>query len=93
MAREAVARFAEQMEKILKENDHKDGWDSMSPWDIVERIRQETDELFLTLHKDPGYPWHENEKWCKAMIDEATDVANFCMMLFDNVQAGQKGDG
>ncbi len=83
--RPAVQKFAEQMEKVLKDNDHKDGWEDMSPWDIVERIREESDELFLAINAESGYPWSDNKEWCKALIGEATDMANFCMMLYDNV--------
>lgn len=83
--RPAVQKFAEQMEKVLRDNDHKNGWDDMDPWSLVGRIRGEADELFLALHKPTKYPFKSDVPWCKAIEDEATDVANFCMMLFDNL--------
>jgi len=78
--RPAVQRFAETMEKILRENDHKNGWEHMTNAEIFFRITQERDELLIALH-DPA----DFARGCKVRA-EAVDLANFCMMLFDNNQ-------
>lgn len=83
--RPAVQKFAERMETVLRDNDHKAGWDDMDPWSLVGRIRDEADELFLALHKPTKYPFKLDEVWCKALEDEATKVASICLLLSDNL--------
>ena len=78
IVRPAVQRFAEAMEKILRENDHKSGWQDMEDSEIFDRITDERDELLLALN---GY---DDLKTIEKIKDEAVDLANFCMMLFDN---------
>lgn len=78
--RPAVERFAEAMEKTLRENDHKNGWEHMTNAEIFQRITQERDELLIALC-DPA----DFARGCKVR-HEAVDLANFCMMLFDNNQ-------
>ena len=72
--RPEVLTFAEAMEKKLKYNDDKGGWQWMSLGEIAERIDDELEELTYAL---------DNGKRGSA-ADEAVDVANFCMMFFDN---------
>ena len=74
MVREEVHDFAEAMEKVLKENDDKDGWEECSNLYLIQRLVEETSELMKYL--DAG----EFGDMCK----EAVDVANFAMMIFDN---------
>jgi len=81
MPREAVVRFAEEMERVLKENDHKDGWDSLDAYELLGSIDDERDELLQAMDT---YFEHKTPKNLAAMLDEVTDIANFCMMIFDN---------
>lgn len=76
--REAVKWFAEQMEKKLRENEGKGGWDNCNIYWLIQRIREETNELLsaVNLHRDLGAT-KEN------IIREAADVANFAMMMAD----------
>jgi len=74
MVREEVHDFAEAMEKVLKENDDKEGWEECSNLYLVQRLVEETSELLKMM--DAG----ELDDMCK----EAVDVANFAMMIFDN---------
>ena len=74
--RPQVQRFAEQMEKVLKENDHKGGWDNMHPLELLNRMKEETTKLADALEN--GFE--------DASIKETTDVANFAMMIFDVVK-------
>ena len=41
----SLLKFALDMERKLIENDHKTGWKQLSPQWIINRIRQETQEL------------------------------------------------
>jgi len=43
--RPEVRWFAEQMEKTLRDNDHKGGWNEMSHWELVGRLEEEVAEL------------------------------------------------
>ena len=74
MVREEVHDFAEAMEKVLKDNDDKEGWEECSNLYLVQRLVEETSELLKMM--DAG----ELDDMCK----EAVDVANFAMMIFDN---------
>lgn len=70
--RPAVHWFANEMERQLQENDHKSGWDTLSLKWLLNRLRQETQELERAIAKGTG------------ITDEAADVANFAMMIADN---------
>lgn len=70
-----VQKFAVQMEIKLRENDHKGGWEEMADEEIIAKILHETGEILT-------------EKACitgNNPQDEAIDVANFAMMLWDNM--------
>lgn len=69
--------FAEEMEKKLRENDHKGGWDGCDPWGLIVRTYEELGELCdaYTSGEDPD-----------TVIREAADVANFAMMVADIVR-------
>ena len=77
--RGAVLDFAvNHMEPVLQKNDHKGGWEDMTPRQIMTRILQEVEELRKAIYRQDPEP--------DEMISEATDIANFCMMLVDNIQ-------
>ena len=86
--RNEVREFAVLMERILQDNDHKGGWQDMTPEEVLERINEEVGELETEVFKlsiDPD-----------RIVREAVDVANFCMMLVDNVRresGGRIGSG
>lgn len=71
--RPQVKWFAEKMEETLKANDHKGGWDNCNTLWLISRLREEVDELEGSC---------VNEK----VIKEATDVANFAMMIADRLR-------
>jgi NTP pyrophosphatase (non-canonical NTP hydrolase) len=79
--REPVRWFAEQMERKLKANDHKGGWDIDELWRLMDRLNQEAQELRRAFNRRPieSFSWQE-------VIDEAADVANFAMMLADRAR-------
>jgi hypothetical protein len=72
--RAAVRWFADQMEKKLKENDHKGGWGNMSFDELYLRMKKEAQELLAAdmMHKSP-----------ETIIGESADTANFCLMIAD----------
>jgi hypothetical protein len=72
-----VQRFAMAMERKLRQNDHKGGWDQMSGDELLERLDEEVDELKKVLH-----PMRKRQP--QLVLKEAVDVANFCMFIADN---------
>lgn len=80
--REPLEHFAYEMEKVLKQNDYKGGWEGLAIPHLLARLDQERDELFLALHDD------------SLIIDiqhECCDVANLAMMIFDNLERRKDG--
>lgn len=81
-----VLKFAARMEKKLAANRHKgdrEGWLKDHPWDLVERVLDETVEVQQSFSRDgDGHIWCDN---CEKTADECADVANFCMMVADRV--------
>jgi len=84
-----VRLFAEAMERQLKENDHKGGWDEESITWLLSRVREETDELAGVLYKlrktNPGSA--QRAALAKDALHEAADVGNFAMMIADVIGA------
>lgn len=82
-----VLAFALRMEAKLEKNRHKGdraGWLKDHPWDLVERILDETvevQECFANTTDGGVAPIKTPEE----IADECADVANFCMMLADKV--------
>ena len=73
--REELSKFADRCEEILKQNDYKLGWQDCSQSTLVDKLKEEVDELFHVLDK---------MKNRKDITDEACDVANIAMMIADN---------
>lgn len=72
----AVAQFAENMRRKLRQNEHKGSWLGVRPEHYVMRIMDEVDELQTALAL--GDP--------KAIIDECADIANFAMFIADGLE-------
>jgi NTP pyrophosphatase (non-canonical NTP hydrolase) len=73
--RPQVAEFAQEMERKLRENDYKGGWDVCSMTYLVRRLSEEVAELKDALI-NPAQEFPD-------IIGEAADVANFAMMVAD----------
>lgn len=71
--------FAEQMEFALRRNDHKGGWHEDEPQSLVDRIREEIEEMEAEAC--------EYERPSGA-IAEAANVANMAMMVADHFREG-----
>ncbi|MCG3177341.1 MAG: hypothetical protein MOGMAGMI_02313 [Candidatus Omnitrophica bacterium] len=77
--RPALAQFAGEMEAVLKQNDHKGGWKDCPMEYLRDRLHQEVRELDRALLGSGG------QYDPSAVAKECADVANFAMMLRDNV--------
>jgi hypothetical protein len=75
--REPVRWFAERMEQTLRANDYKGGWKHCSFKYLLHRMREELKELRLAIEA------YSDEE---IIIREAADVANFAMMVADNMR-------
>lgn len=88
-----VLAFALLMERELRENDHKGGWDECGPGWLLRRLGQEVDELRRAMKRhedlrrknylDPGEQSVHLERARRELASEAADVANFAMMIVD----------
>ena len=80
---EGVEWFAGEMEDTLEANSHKRGWDDIDPVEGMTRMKQEVKELNdeVELYEfgvlDPG----DLARTAERVIREATDVANYAMMV------------
>ncbi len=69
--RKEVMRFAEDMERILRDNDYKGGWGKCSKKYLLNKLQEEILEVY-------------KEKYGRSFLrKELIDVANICMMLWD----------
>lgn len=75
--RPEVMAFAQAMERVLRQNDYKGGWERMSVPAMSERLDEEVAELQFEIARPPISMIHAR------ILKEATDVANFCMFLAD----------
>jgi hypothetical protein len=69
--RPAVLRFAREMERKLRANDHKGGWDNCTLNYLSTRLTQERKELMMAMGSGKN----------DAALREAADCANFLMMM------------
>ncbi len=76
--RKEVQCFAIQMEQTLRLNDYKGGWKNMADEEIIARILEETGEILTSKACIAG----------NSPEQECVDVANFAMMLWDNIVNG-----
>ena len=75
---EAVELFSNNMYIKLRENAHKAHWNTVTTEWLLNRCMEEFEELKEALaNEDPG-----------EIAREAADVANFAMMIADNVRNG-----
>lgn len=81
--REQVQWFAGQMESKLQENDHKGGWENCGIFWLRGRLLEEANELSGVM-----YASHNSESGLdlENIIREASDVANFAMMIADQAR-------
>jgi len=71
--------FAIEMERVLRDNDHKGGWDGEDPEWLRERLEGERAELRDAVAL--GIRNNQN------VLHETIDIGNFAMMLADQTEA------
>ena len=79
--RPCVEWFAQQMERVLRQNDYKGGWQEMFIEDLIDRLHEEVSELETCGCKP------------RRIIKEAADVANFAMMIADQHRSSAQRAG
>jgi NTP pyrophosphatase (non-canonical NTP hydrolase) len=93
MIRKEIKSFSEDMEKKLKKNDHKEHWSKSNYAYLIQRLRKEVDELDEELSSfviGQAMPRDLDgacsiEKYGE-VVEECADVANFAMMIADNLK-------
>lgn len=78
--RHSVQDFALEMEKTLRNNDHKIGWRACPRRQLLSMLKKEVEELEAALIDGDEL----------SILAESVDVANFAHMLWDNVDYLQK---
>jgi NTP pyrophosphatase (non-canonical NTP hydrolase) len=73
--RPEVLEFARLMERKLRENDHKGGWEETGKHSLFRMLGEEVDELATAIH---------NSGNSAKTQEECADVANFAMMISSN---------
>jgi len=68
--RPEVLAFAKAMEAKLRANDDKGGWKHMTPGQVINRLKEEVEEMCGASIMAEG-----------GVLSEAADVANFAMMF------------
>jgi|WetSurMetagenome_2_1015567.scaffolds.fasta_scaffold03410_5 hypothetical protein len=88
--RHEVKQFAIAMELKLRENDHKRGWQDCDYEYLTDKIDIELEELVEALEAHTNYVG--DSRTHKAHVlgveaqQEAVDVANFAMMVYDKLE-------
>lgn len=95
-----VLEFAKRMEAKLEKNRHKGdraGWLQDDPNDLLDRLREEMDELAGAMHEayGPMQGGMQTRQWAAMTVaNEAADVANFAMFLADwYLEHAKSGNG
>ena len=90
--RKEVKEFAKLMEEKLQKNDHKEHWSKSNYAYLIQRLHQEVEELdealqgFIIGQTMPRDLSGSNSiKQYGEVVDECIDVANFAMMISDNL--------
>lgn len=74
--RPALRRFAVAMERKLRANDYKGGWEDEPLEYLIDHAWDELHELNKSLFPESS----ADPALC---VDEAADIANYCMMIAD----------
>jgi hypothetical protein len=81
--RSALQVFALYQESILRKHDDKLHWSRVSNKYLLKRLKDEVQELASSL-------WNKGQLISRDDVQcECADVANFAMMIFDNIEKGK----
>ena len=81
--RPEVQRFAEEMEKQLRKNEHKGGWKNCSYDFLRQELYKNYYELNMLL-EHPGGNLVEIRENVKKVVLRCANIGNFAMMISDN---------
>ncbi len=84
--RPSVIQFALLMEERLKANDHKGGWGHCSLDYLIGRLKEEIQELDSSIGKAREHKDHISRPRRMNVKLESCDVANFAMMICENIE-------
>jgi hypothetical protein len=79
--RKELTAFARAMEKVLRQNDWKHGWENDSVKALVDRIWDEIREMEVAMSN-----YQKNCALPEDAQKELVDIANFCMMAWDRIE-------
>jgi hypothetical protein len=80
-----VAKFAIDMESVLKENDFKGNWNLCSAEFLSLKLTEEYSETVLQMSKSmKENPFALTREDAIRLRKECTDLANICMFISDN---------
>ena len=80
--RPSLLRFAIEMEKQLKRNDHKGGWSDMEDQVLLRYLSQKVQEVEdIVQYESSSFL---TEKDIKIIIKKCADIGNYAMMIADN---------
>ena len=80
--RKAVKVFADRMESVLKQNDHKHGWKFCSYDYLLFKLWEEVYEVIRCFNVGGNSARSKED-----IKNECADVANIVMMIADNLEA------
>ena len=78
--RKAVKVFADRMEAVLKQNDHKSGWKNCTYNFLLGKLWEETYEVVRCFNSAGDFEVNQER-----LQNECADVANIAMMIADNL--------
>lgn len=84
--REELRKFTHYQDWVLAENDHRGGWRNLNALELLMRIHGEIGELIEVVSYHIKNPKSDAGK--EDVMKECADVANYAMMLWDNIQRG-----
>ena len=82
--RSELVDFIIEMEKTLRKNDYKTGWDNLGIHQLVSRIRQEYDELYREFVLWDNCDEMKYKHRMNNIRNESIDIAIYCMFLTHN---------
>lgn len=100
VSRRVLEEFCWDMENKLRENDYKGNWSECNYSYLIQRLREEVDELDEVLAcfvigqavpRDLGGAYSIEQYG--EVVEECADVANFAMMIADNLKNERETTG
>ena len=77
LTRKSILLFAMQMESKLRVREEKGCWSSINISTLFTYLKGEVEELEEAVKRDPMLKTE--------IVDECADIANYAMMIFDNI--------